>query len=296
MTTAVASREAGGIIRDATTIAAYGIRESVRRRVFVVVAILTLASGVLYVLGARIAFHDTQNFSGPGIADAKDFTGATVFGMAMFGTLFLGAVLAAFLTLGVIRGDSERGLLQPLVVRPVGRATVLASRFGAAAVVSAGYVLIVYAGALFATAIVGDWWPDHIIRPALSLMAGVVVISAISTAGSVVFTATANGIAVFMIYGAGLIAGLLGQIGDALQSHNLQQISNVATWVLPFEALFQDGLNATVSNTGGITGALLKLGPFGGAHHAGLLLWPYTIAYVAAVIGAGTWAFARRDL
>jgi Cu-processing system permease protein len=283
-------------VNDVLTIASYGIRESIRRRVFVVVAILTLGSGILYILGAKIAFHDTQSFSGGGIADTKDFTGATVFGMAMFGTLFLGAVLAAFLTLGVIRGDSERGLLQPLVVRPVGRATVLAARFGAAAAVSAGYVLIVYTGAMLATAIVGDWWPDHIVTPALALAGGVVVISAISTAGSVFFTATANGIAVFMIYGAGLIAGLLGQIGDALESENLQQIAEVAAWLLPFEALFQDGLNATVSSTGGITGAILDLGPFGGAEQAGALLWPYTLLYVAAVIAAANWAFARRDL
>jgi hypothetical protein len=122
------------------------------------------------------------------------------------------------------------------------------------------------------------------------------VISAISTAGSVFLTATANGIAVFMVYGAGLIAGLLGQIGDALNSHNLEQIANVASWVLPFEALFQDGLDATVSSTGGITGAILHLGPFGGAHHAGALLWPYTFLYVAGVIAAATWLFARRDL
>jgi ABC-type transport system involved in multi-copper enzyme maturation permease subunit len=283
-------------VSDVVTIAAYGIRESVRRRVFVVVAILTLASGILYVLGAKIAFHDTANFSGPAIADTKDFTGATVFGMAMFGTLFLGAVLAAFLSLGVIRGDSERGLLQPLVVRPVGRATVLAARFGAAALVSAAYVAIVYTGALLATGAAGDWWPDHIVRPALGLIGGVVVISAISTVGSVFLTATANGIAVFMVYGAGLIAGLLGQIGDALNSHNLEHIANVASWLLPFEALFQDGLDATVSDTGGITGAILKLGPFGGAHHAGALIWPYTVLYVAGVIAAGTWVFGRRDL
>ena len=47
----------------------------------------------------------------------------------MFATLFLGVVLAVFLTLGVVSGDAERGLLQPLVVRPVGRATLLLSRF-----------------------------------------------------------------------------------------------------------------------------------------------------------------------
>jgi Cu-processing system permease protein len=283
-------------VSDVLTIAGYGVRESIRRRVFVVVAVLTAASGILYVLGARIAFRDTASFSGGGIADTKGFTGATVFGMAMFGTLFLGAVLAAFLTLGVIRGDSEHGLLQPLVVRPVGRATVLASRFGAAALVSAVYVIVVYTGALLATNAVGNWWPDHIIRPALGLIGGVVVISAISTAGSVFLTSTANGIAVFMVYGAGLIAGLLGQIGDALNSHNLEQIANVASWVLPFEALFQDGLDATVSSTGGITGAILRLGPFGGAHHAGALLWPYTVLYVAGLIAAATAVFARKDL
>jgi ABC-2 type transport system permease protein len=286
-------------VSDVVTIAAYGVRESLRRRVFVVVAILTLASGVLYVLGAKIAFHDTASFSGSGVVppeDFKDFTGATVFGMAMFGTLFLGAVLAAFLTLGVIRGDAERGLLQPLVVRPVGRAQVLGARFGAAALVSAAYVLVVYAGAVVATGIVGDWWPDNVVEPGIALAVGVVIVSALSTAGSVVLSATANGIAVFMLYGAGLIAGLLGQIGDALSSQSLERISTVASWALPFEALFQDGLNATVSGHGGITGALLDLGPFGGAHHSGALLWPYALLYVAAVIATATWAFSRRDL
>jgi len=40
-----------------------------------------------------------------------------IFGLAMFATLFLGAVLAVFLTLGVVRGDAESGLLQLIVVR-----------------------------------------------------------------------------------------------------------------------------------------------------------------------------------
>jgi Cu-processing system permease protein len=283
-------------VSDVWTIASYGIRESIRRRVFVVVAILTVLAGGLYVAGAAVAFHDTSNFTGGGALDTHAFTGATVFGMAMFGTLFLGAVLAAFLTLGVIRGDAERGLLQPLVVRPVGRAAVLGARFGAAALVSAAYVLVVYAAAVIATGIVGDWYPDHVVTPGLGLAAGAIVISALSTAGSVLFTSTANGIAVFMLYGAGLIGGLLGQIGDALGSHTLDRIANIASWALPFEALFQNGLNSTVSDTGGIAGALLHLGPFGGAQHAGPFLWPYALLYVSAVLAGAIWVFRRRDL
>ena len=59
----------------------------------------------------------------------------------MFATLFLGAVLAVFLTLGAVRGDAERGLLQPLVVRPIGRTTLLLARFAAAAAVCVVYVV-----------------------------------------------------------------------------------------------------------------------------------------------------------
>jgi len=99
-----------------------------------------------------------------------------------------------------------------------------------------------------------------------------------------------------MLFGAGLVAGLMQSIADGIGSHSLGQIAHTIAIALPFEALFQDGLNATVSDTGGITGALLKLGPFGGAHHAGVLIWPYTVLYVAGVIAAGAWVFARRDL
>ena len=65
----------------------------------------------------------------------------------MFATLFLGAVLAAFLTLGAVRGDAERGLLQPLVVRPLGRTRLLLGRFAAAGCRLRAYVAAVYVAA-----------------------------------------------------------------------------------------------------------------------------------------------------
>ena len=57
-------------------------------------------------------------------------------------------------------------------------------------------------------------------------MAAVAIITALSLAGSVVLSATANGIAVFMAFGAGLVAGLLGQIGEALGSDTLDDVAD----------------------------------------------------------------------
>ena len=82
------------------TIAGYGLREALRRKVFVVVCLLSVGFLALYWLGVRYAFDHLDNVFPPAGIDAPTFTGAFLFGLAMFGTLFLGVVLAIFLTLG----------------------------------------------------------------------------------------------------------------------------------------------------------------------------------------------------
>ena len=153
----------------------------------------------------------------------------------MFAILFLGAVLAVFLTLGVVRGDADRGLLQPIVVRPIGRGAMLLGRFAGAAALAGAYVLVVFLAAVAITALAGGWTPPDPLLAGLALAFAVVLVAAISMLASVFLTSTAQGIAVLMLFGAGLVAGLLGQIGDALGSQTLQSIADSATWVLPFE-------------------------------------------------------------
>jgi Cu-processing system permease protein len=192
-------------------------------------------------------------------------------------------VLATFLCIGAVRGDAERGLLQPLIVRPLGRRQYLLGRFVAAAAVSSGYVLISYLGAVLITGLVGDWWPADIAGAGLRLAAAAVVVAALALLGSIFLSATANGIAVLMVFGAGLLAGLLGSIGDALGSDTLQTIANTASWLLPFEGLYRDALRVLVEPVQGVTGAIVQLGPLGGSHDAGPLLIPFVVLYLIAV-------------
>ncbi len=275
----------------------YAAQESLRRRVFLVVLILTALFLALYGYGTSLAFSDIAGFStSEDLVEEKVLTGSTIFGLAMFSILFLGAVLAVFLTLSAVRGDAERGLLQPLVVRPLGRTQVLVGRFAAAATVCAAYVLAVYFLAMLITGAVGGWWPDRVLGPGVALAAAVCVIAALTLLGSVYLSATANGIAVFMVFGTGLAAGLLGQIGEALSSDSLEGIANVASWVLPFEALYQSGLDGLTADATGFTNVAVQLGPFGGAQGASALLWPWALAYVVFVGLAARWGFMRRDL
>jgi ABC-type transport system involved in multi-copper enzyme maturation permease subunit len=285
-------------LRSAATVVGLSIQEGVRRRVFLAVLVLTIGFLALYALGAHFAFRDAHEFAAgeAKILDPKAFTGATIFGMAMFATLFLGAVLAVFLTLGVVRGDAETGLLQPLVVRPIGRTTMLLARFAGAAMLSAAYVVLVYFAAWGITRATGHWSPDHLVGPALALALGVAIIAALSLLASTLLTVTAQGIVVFMVFGAGLTAGLLAQIGHAIKSDTLHSIGHTASWALPFEGLYAASLHALISDTSGLTGVVLQLGPFGGSEAAspGLILWAFI--YTAGVLAIAAAAFNRRDL
>ncbi len=285
------------MIADLRTIAAYALREALRRRVLVVVLVLTAAFLVLFWLGAREAFEAAAQFdAGEAPLRPRVVAGAFLVGLAMFVTLFLGVVLAVFLTLGAVRGDAERGLLQPLVVRPVGRTALLLGRFLGAAAVCVAYVLAVYAAAVVITGAVGGFWPARPVAVGLGVAGAVVVVVALSLLGSTVLSGTANGIAVFMVFGAGLTAGLLGQIGSALESDTLERIATIASWALPFEALYQDGLAALTQGIGGVDQVVVSLGPFGGAQDASALLWPYALLYVVVVGLLANRAFHRADL
>jgi ABC-type transport system involved in multi-copper enzyme maturation permease subunit len=283
-------------VTAALTIAGYGLREALRRKVFAVVCVLSVGFVALYWVGNRYTFRHVAEIIPPAGIDAHTFAASFLFGLALFGTLFLGVVLAVFLTLGVVRGDAERGLLQPLVVRPVGRGTLLVARFFGTAAVCVPYVLALYFATMLITHAEGSWWPDQIVTPGLELAGGVLIVAALSLLGSVFLSSIANGIAIFMVFGAGLVAGLLGNIGHALNSHGLVHAAKIAAWAVPFEALYQDALRAITANTSGLTGFLIRIGPFGGAEQGGVTLRLWALAYLLIVGAVAIAGFARRDL
>lgn len=269
-------------------IARHILQESVRRRVFIVVLVLTVLFLALFTLASAEAFRVS--------AAPASFVAVSLDGLGMFATLFLGTVLAVFLTLGAVRGDADRGLLQPLVVRPLGRTEFLLGRFAGAASVCAIYVAVIYALVVVIVHQAGGVWPGHVVGPGLALVAGTVILVALSLLGSVLLSATANGIAMFMLYGAGLVAGLLETIGAALGAHTLQSIARDLAVALPFEALYQAGLNALGSNQSGIEHVLVTLGPFGSSHPGNVLLYLWCCFYLLAVGALAAWRFARKDL
>lgn len=274
------------------------VRECTRRRVFVVVPIVTVIFIGLFALGSHYAFRQAVGTiqTGTRFLDARSLIGATLMGLAMFTSLFLGAALSIFLTFAAVRGDAEQGILQQLVVRPVARSGLLLGRFLGASLLCTSYVFLLYLAAVLVVGLRGDWWPDPLLPPGLNLAAAIPVVVALSLLGSIYLGAIPNGIAMFMVYGAGLMAGLLGQLGDVISSPALENTGKVAAWALPFEALYQSGLNSLTSGATGLTRVIVQLGPLGGAEPGGPLLLVWCLGYLGLIGGLALWGFARRDL
>lgn len=276
----------------------YSIAEALRRRVFLIIVALTTAFLGLYAAGAFAIFDEVGGtvISDGVPVDERALTGATLIGIGMFVTFFLGVVLSVFMTMSTVRGDAESGVLQPLAVRPVGRRAVLLGRLAAAAAFTSAYVAVVFWCLVLITWLAGDWTPGNVLTPALLLAGAVGIVTCLSVLGSVFLPTSANGIAVFMVFGAGLTAGLLSQVGEALNSDTVERIADVAVVILPFEALYQGALEQLTTGASGLTEFAIELGPFGGSEalSAAIVLW--AAAYAVAAVLLSLSGFARRDL
>jgi ABC-type transport system involved in multi-copper enzyme maturation permease subunit len=284
-------------VRSTWVVFGYALRESLRRRVFHAGLVLTVVFLSLYGLGCSFV-NVSQVYIGPAsrVVKVDVYAAATVLGLAVFATYFFGVSLAIFLTISAVRGDAEQGVLQSLIVRPLMRWQFLLGRLLAAVAVAVFYVAIVFAVALAITQVTLGWTPRHALAAGLEISAAIVVVAVVSMLSSVYLSGVANGIGVFMLFGAGLFGGLLGQIGGVVNSHKLEQTATIVRYVTPFEWLYQSSLGRLIEGENGVTEMVIRLGPFGGSVQGGTVVWLWSAVYVLAMGGATVLAFARRDL
>ena len=214
--------------------------------------------------------------------DVSVLAGATLLGLAMFATLFLSTVLAVFLTFSVLRGDAEQGLLQPMVVRPLGRAAFLVARFGAAAAVSAAYAAAVYAAAIVITGLAGAGGPTSSCCPAIELAAGAVIVTASRSPGRCTSRRSRTASPSSCCSAPGWWAACSARSAMRSTPTRLSSIGDDHELGAPVRGALPGGLHALTGQTSGITGVIVHLGPLGGAQPAGPLLAPWVLGYTVA--------------
>ncbi len=283
------------------TILQASLREHARRRTVYVALALGALFVLLYSLGAHFIWAEVvrdieSGKRGPGgVAEVRQLVPATLFGLAMFATWFLSAVAATFMAAGGIRGDAERGVLQHVLVRPVARHTVLAARLAAAAILAVVFLVMVIACCALATRLTTGWAPSNILQALLLLALGTTAVTAVAVAFSVRLHGAAAGIATLMLFGVGLVGGLLEQLGNGIGVSNVRRSGEWLSTALPFESMYQASLHEITSDLPGVSGIVVRLGPFGGAREASPALVLWALVWTAAIVALAAWRLRRRD-
>ena len=277
------------------------LREHARRRTVLVAVILGALFVLLYGLGNHFIWAEVAselragkpNSRSP--AEVRNLVPATLFGLAIFATWFLSAVAATFLAAGGVRGDAERGILQHVLVRPVARHTILLARLAAAALLAIAFEVGVLLGCALVTRLVIGWSPSDLPQALLLLALGTAAVTAVATAISVRLHGAAAGIVTLMLFGTGLIGGFLEQLGAGINVASVRRGGEWLSTALPFESMYQAALHAITADLPGVTGVVVRLGPFGGARaaSAGLVLW--TLAWTAAIVALAAARLRRTD-
>ncbi|MCW2924485.1 MAG: transporter permease subunit [Thermoleophilia bacterium] len=276
-----------------------GVRDAVRRRLFAVLAVLSVIFVALYATGLTFVWHEAQQralgTNDVGI-DERIVIASTFTGLALFAIHFLGAVVGAFLVIGTVRGDAELGVLQALLVRPLGRTTYLLGRFAAAAVVAAAYVALMVLACFVVSRVVTGWWPDSPWLAIARMSLASVGLVAVGLLGSVLMASAANGVTTFMVFGLALLGGLLDQLGEGISSPATRHVGQWVLRVFPFEAMYQWALDALTNETVGMERLVVTLGPFGGArsHDWGIVVGQ--VAFCAVLLTVASWRLRRLDL
>ncbi len=226
----------------------------------------------------------------------EDLVGSTLLGTAAFAALLLGAVVAVFLAHGAVRGDAERGVLQPLLVRPVARGAVVLGRLLGAVLLAGGFTAILWVAAVVVVRVAGDWPPGAWVGPGAGLVAAVVLVAITATALSTVLPALGTGIVTLALVGLGFTVGLLAQLATSLDLAALSRTADAVALALPFEALYRHVLFLLGEEVGDLSRFGIAAGPFGGAREASGWYAAWIPGWALAVGALAAWRIRRLDV
>ncbi len=290
-------------MRNVLLIAELSLREALRKRLVLLLLVLTALFVGFYLYGILRLQHtlDTRALdAGLEAGPRRGLGGASVAFAALFGmylVYFLGSLMSVLSTVGAVSGDVENGVMQSIVSRPVSRGQLVVGRWLGFTLVNVGYVALLSAALLSGVYLISGFIAP---RPLLSvglLLLSVVLLTSLTVLGSTLFSTLSNGIAVFVLYGLGFTGGILSTLGQFAATPTLVSLGGLANTLMPTNALWLGAsYHLQPDYVLGINELSRGANPFFSTLPiaAGTVLW--AAAYAALGLLLAVLAFRRRDL
>ena len=290
-----------GVWHSARLMAELALREAVRKKLVAVLIVLSLLFLGFYLYGIWRLEGDLAARAREAGIEERSRTGAAnlpVMYAAMFGmylVYFLTSLMSVLATVGAISGDLESGVMQSLLARPVSRAGLVLGRWLGFSLVNLGYAVSLMVGVLGGIWAITGYLPPEVAPAAGLVLLATLVLTALTVLGSTLFSTLANGIGVFVLYGAGFAGGVLSLLGSVADNRTMRVIGEAASFVMPTNSLWLGASYYLQPELLRQAGRLVPNPIFGTSPPDPLLVvWAGVLSLLA--VGAGMWRLRRHDL
>lgn len=273
-----------------STIFRLTIRETQRRRILWIGALMGVAFLIIFGVGFHFIYQDiTRHMQEDELLFPLRFL--TLAGI--YATNFLIVMVSVLISVATISGEIESHTIESLLTKPIGRWALIAGKWLGYAAIIFFFVLLLPGGVMLIVYLRSGFALENIV-PGLVLiyLEGLVALS-VSMAGGTRLSTLANGALAFMLFGIAFIGGWVEQIGAILRNETAVDIGIVTSLIMPTEILWKKA--SALFEPGLVTGFEFA-GPFSVSSQPSDLMIAYSVAYIFILMLVALWLFSARDL
>lgn len=277
-------------------IASLTLREAVRRRLVIAVALLTIAVIGLTTWGfAKLHALVVSEGRPPPSEAAATYSILVVLLAEMFS--FVLAVGAAFLAAPAISGDVDSGVALVILPRPIRRGEVVLGKWLGLVALLTTYIAGAGAFELFAIRAVTGYAPPHPLLALCFIVLQTLVLMTMALVLSTRMAAVTAGVIALVLYGVARVAALAGMIAAFYNNESLIHACTVVSLVVPTGELLrgtafylEPAIVAAMSGTAGGQNPITVSSPPPPA----FLVW--TAGWLITMLALAVWSFRKRDV
>lgn len=274
---------------NSITIARFTLKEAVRKRFFLLAAIVGVIFLAVYGLGFHFVNEEWQR-SGLSAGRTNMFS-MTVLLAGLFLIHLLGMLVAIAVTAAAVSQEVDDGTIHLVATKPLARWEIIVGKWLGMAVLLAIYVLGMAWGVMAVGYYVSGVWPALILQPALLMLLAALVFLSLSLLWGSFLPTLANALLLLTMFGIAFFGGMLEQVGAVIQSDSMVNIGIATSLLAPTDVLWR---LASKQLAPGISA--INAGPFASYTEPSAWMVLYTGLYIIVAVVGATRIFGRRDL
>lgn len=269
-------------------VARFTLKEAVRKRFFLMAAIVGLVFLALYALGFHFIKEDWQRSGG---LSRVDLYSPVVVMAGLFLIHLLGVLVAIAVSVSSVSQEVEEGTIQLVATKPMGRWEIIAGKWLGLAALLAIYVLGMAWGILGVAFFTSGYFPHEPYVPTFLMVLAALLFLSLSILCGTCLSTLPNALLLLTLFGIAFFGGMVEQIGAIIRSDTMVNIGIGTSLLAPSDALWR--LEARLLDPGLPVNVL---GPFASFTEPSAWMVLYSVFYVGAALLVATRIFATRDL